>query len=237
MSDLAKTKDWYDEDYLSAGFASQRLYPNEELLRFMGRNYFGIPKDKRKEIKILEIGSGTCANLWMISHEGYAAYGIDLSTQAIELGKKMLDHWGARAELCVASMADLPYQNDTFDTVVDVFSSYCMNEEDFKICLNEVSRVLKKGGRFFTYTPGKRSDTFLNHKPAEMLDDSTLSGIYRNSSPFDGNHYPFRFVHPEEHRELFENSGFKVEYLETVQRSYHDQKEVFEHIVVEAINA
>jgi ubiquinone/menaquinone biosynthesis C-methylase UbiE len=231
-----KTKDWYENSYKVSGFSAQRLYPNEELLRFMGRNYFGIPINKRKNIKVLEIGSGSCSNLWMIDHEGFDAYGIDLSENAIKLGTKMLNHWGAKGgKLRVASMTDLPYENEYFDVVVDVFSSYCLNESDFKVCLSEVNRVLKQGGRFFTYTPGKRSDAFLNHQSAELLDSSTLSGIYRDDSPFKGNYYPFRFVHSEEYQKLLESFGFKVEYLETVQRSYSSQKENFEHVVLEGV--
>jgi SAM-dependent methyltransferase len=231
------TKEWYEKSYTSSGFSAQRNYPNEELLRFMGRNLFNLPLDKRANIKILEIGSGSCSNLWMISREGFSAYGIDISLQAVELGRKMLDKWcldGNTAELKVASMTDLPYPNQCFDIVVDVFSSYCLNEDEFKICLSEVRRVLKDEGRFFSYTPGKKSDAFLNHKPSNMIDASTLSGISRKGSPFYGNNYPSRFIHPEEYRKLLRESGFEVGYLETVCRSYFDQQEIFEHIIVES---
>jgi len=240
MIDLKNTEEWYEESYKGSGFAAQRLYPNEELLRFMGRNYFNFPVEKRKKIKILEIGCGSCSNLWMIKREGFDAYGLDLSSQAIELGKQMLDRWNCGAggvDLQVGSMTDLPYQDESFDVIVDVFSSNCLNESDFKTCLSEVNSVLKKGGRFFTYTPGKRSDAFLNHHPAKLLDSSTLSGIYRDDSPFEGNHYPFRFVHPEDHKRTIEKHGFSVEYLETVQRSYYGQQELFEHVVIEGVKA
>jgi ubiquinone/menaquinone biosynthesis C-methylase UbiE len=237
VTDIKNTEDWYESSYSNSGFMAQRLYPNEELLRFMGRNYFTIPKSKRKNIKILEIGSGSCSNLWMIARENFSAYGIDLSAQAIDLGKKMLSYWGVenKADLRVASMTNLPYPDGYFDVVIDIFSSNCLNEVDYKTCLSEVNRVLSKEGCLFTYTPGKRSDAFLNYQPAELLDGSTLSGIYRKDSPFEGNHYPFRFVHHKGHRFTIEQAGFKVKYLETVQRSYFNQKEIFEHIVVEAI--
>jgi ubiquinone/menaquinone biosynthesis C-methylase UbiE len=235
MTNLKNTEEWYEKNYECSGFSAQRLYPNEELLRFMGRNYFTLPINERKNIKILEIGCGSCSNLWMISREGFDSYGIDLSAQAIDLGKKMLDRWGVSAELKVASMTNLPYEDESFDVVIDVFSSNCLNENDFSVCFSEVKRVLKGGGSFFTYTPGKKSDAFLNHQPAKMIDKSTLSGIYRKNSPFEGNYYPFRFVHIEEHRNFFEKFGFKVKYLETVKRSYFNQQEVFEHIIVEGV--
>ncbi len=47
-------KEHYEKGYKKKGASFQRKYPNEELCRFMGRNFFSIPKSKRKKIKILE---------------------------------------------------------------------------------------------------------------------------------------------------------------------------------------
>ena len=55
-------KNWYEKDYKEKGMDSQRRYPNEEFVRFIGRNYFTLSKHKRKKIKILETGCGTCGN-------------------------------------------------------------------------------------------------------------------------------------------------------------------------------
>jgi len=73
-------KNWYDDSYRSGGFSSQRRYPNEELLRFFGRHYFLLPPEQRRKIRILEVGCGSGANLWMIAREGFEAHGIDLSS-------------------------------------------------------------------------------------------------------------------------------------------------------------
>lgn len=226
--------EWHDQSYVRAGFSAQRFYPNEDLLRFMGRNYSSIPHADRSVKKILEIGSGSCANLWMISREGFSAYGLDISPEAKKLGEKMLEKWGCNAELKVGSMVKLPWGDATFDAVVDIFSSYCLDEYDFKQCIKEVVRVLKPGGRFFSYTPGKKSDAFMSHWPSKMIDGSTLNGIYRDGSPFAGNHYPFRFIHTKDYQRILEENGFTVSYLETVTRTYSRQSESFEHVVVEA---
>jgi len=231
---IQKTKTWYEESYLHRGLNSQRRYPNEELLRFMGRNYFGIPREDRKDIRILELGCGSCANLWMVAREGFSAYGLDLSTEAIRLGEIMLKNWMVEASLQVGSMKQLPYENGHFDVVLDVFSAYCLDEADFEQCLGEVARVLKPGGCFFSYTPGKGSDAFQHCRPSRMIDASTLDGMKRSNSPFPNNDYPFRFVHPEEYRQVITSADMKVRYLETVRRSYFDRKEIFEHVVLEA---
>ena len=229
-----QTENWYEASYLKEGFDSQRRYPNEELLRYMGRNFFPIPINSRKDIRILELGCGSCANLWMVAKEGFKTYGIDLSQEAIRLGKIMLGHWGVEADLQTGDMKSLPYEDNLFDVVLDVFSTYCLPDADFNRCLGEIERVLKPGGSFFCYTPGKNSKAFESHAPASKIDESTLEGIHRKSSPFYGNFYPFRFVHPEELKVEVENIGMEVSYLEINQRSYYNRQEVFEHVVLEA---
>jgi ubiquinone/menaquinone biosynthesis C-methylase UbiE len=231
---MDRVKNWYNDSYLNFGLAAQRRYPNEEMLRFLGRNLFGMPSELRKETHVLEVGCGSCANLWVVAKEGFDAHGIDLSPLSIELGKQMLDSWGVSADLKVASMTKLPYGDASFDIILDIFSSYCLNEEGFNLFLVEIKRVLKAGAKFFSYFPSKASDAFLNHSPSELLDTSTLNGIYRKDSPFSGNHYPFRFMHPEECKNVLNKHGFKVDYLETVTRSYRSMGEQFQHIVVEA---
>ncbi len=151
----------YNEDaYQAMGLGAQRRYPNEEFCRFMGRNYFSVPLSERKAVRILEIGCGSAANLWMIAKEGFDAYGIDLAPAAIDLARQMLGLYGQTAHLKAASMTDIPYEAGFFDCVVDVFSTYCLDQAGYDATLAEVSRVLKPGGRFFTYTPGKGSDAW-----------------------------------------------------------------------------
>ncbi|MCK4823913.1 class I SAM-dependent methyltransferase, partial [bacterium] len=224
---------WYEKSYGEYGFKAQRLYPNEELCRFLGREYFcKMPKEERKDIRILEMGCGSCSNLWMIAREGFEAFGIDLSTESITLGQQMLEHWGVNAQLNVGSMCELPYEDDFFDAVLDIFSGNCLSESDFHTCLDEVKRVLKPCGKFFSYTPGARSEAFINHSPAKKIDDWTLDGIRRENSPYFGNFYPFRFITPEHYSTLLEEKGFNVPYLEIVGRTYRNMQEYFEFVTI-----
>jgi len=170
----------------------------------------------------------------MVAKEGFTTHGIGLSGSAIRLGKEMLDKWGVVADLRIGQMTELPYENESFDAVLDVLSGYCLDEKDFHTCLWEIVRVLKPGGRFFSYTPGKGSDAFQHHSPAKMIDASTLNGIHRNDSPYFGNYFPFRFVHPKELRQAVEDNGLEVRYLETVHRTYFNRRETFEYVVMVA---
>ncbi|WP_051908799.1 class I SAM-dependent methyltransferase [Candidatus Odyssella acanthamoebae] len=227
-------KKFYDQSYNQHGFEAQRKYPNEELCRFMGRNFFSVPFHERKEKKILEVGCGSGANLWMIAREGFDTYGIDLSEQALELCQKMLESYSVSAMLDTQDMENLLFEDNFFAGVVDVFSSYCLTKQEHQNFLQHIQRILTPNGLFFSYFPSKKSDAFTHSGNANFVDKETLSGIVRPSSPFLGQNYNFRFMHPEEYKENLINCGFQVSYLETIHRSYHNQTEQFEFIVVEA---
>ncbi|MDD5290975.1 MAG: class I SAM-dependent methyltransferase [Patescibacteria group bacterium] len=225
-------KKWYEKNYKTKGFKAQRLYPNEELLRFMGNNYF--PEKHRNNIKILELGCGSGANLWMIAKENFDAYGIDISPEAVRLCKKMLQKWGVSASLRAGDFMSLPYKAGSFDCVVDVLATYCLPWKSFLKGLDEIRRVLKNGGKFFSFTPSVNSNAFKNFKPAKKIDCYTLNGIKRKNSPYVGNNFPFRFVAPADYGKILRKKGFRVSYLETVARTYRNLKEKFEYVVIVA---
>jgi SAM-dependent methyltransferase len=227
-------KSWFDASYARHGFAAQRLYPNEELLRFFGRHYFPLSSAERGKISVLEVGCGSGANLWMVAREGFDAHGIDLSPEAIKLCREMLAHWRAEARVLAASMTAMPYPNRQFDVIMDVFSAYCLDERGFGLFLDEVGRLLRPGGRFFSYTPSKGSDAFRNPGNAGFIDGSTLDGIRREDSAYFGSPYPFRFISSAEVSELMEGRGLSVVYNEVVGRTYRRGGEYFEFVVTVA---
>ncbi len=227
--------DFYEKSYKELGLGAQRRYPNEELCRFMGKNLFKVPQKERKTIKVLETGCGSGANLRMVAQEGFDAYGIDLSEEAIGLCRQMLASSGLKAHLQTQDMQDLAFEDHFFDVVIDVFSSYCLTRQQWGAYMRSVHRVLKPGGLFFSYFPSKRSDCFQFPGEAQMIDQDTLEGIHRQDAPFSGNTYPFRFMHPREYEKALLDMSFDVPYLEEVGRTYGRGKECFAFVVVEGV--
>jgi SAM-dependent methyltransferase len=229
--------EFYQSDYQTKGFGAQRLFPNEELCRFMGRHYFPKSLENRKSINVLDVGCGSGSNLWMIAREGFNAYGLDLSAEATKLCAQMLDKYECSAQLHVASMTDLPYDDNSMDVIVDVFSSNCLSAQLGQAFLQEVYRVLKPNGRFFSYFPSKNSHAWSKADPNDIIDKDTLRGITRLDSPFYGNNYPFRFLLPDEYEARLADIGMQTRYKETVSRTYRNGLEYFEFVVIEGVNA
>jgi ubiquinone/menaquinone biosynthesis C-methylase UbiE len=193
-----------------------------------------LPREERKHLRVLEVGCGSGANLWMIAREGFSAYGIDLSSEALTLCEQMLKRWGGSAALKQGDMIALGYDDGFFHVLVDVFSAYCMPEKEFERFLDEAARVLQPGGRFFSYTPSKNSDAFRNPGSSHFLDASTLDGIHRETSPFHGQFYPFRFVAPDELAAMLEARGFRILRNERISRTYRNMAEYFEFVSIHA---
>lgn len=229
------TEKFNDNTYKELGFMAQRKYPNEELCRFMGRNFFSknLTSTQIKNTKILETGCGSGANIWMIAREGFDVYGIDLSKEAIKLSGMMLDNYGVNANLSVQDMTELDFEDNYFDVIVDVFSSCSLSKDQRLKYLKKVFSLLKPDGLFFSYFPSKKSDVFLYPDNANFIDSDTLDGIVRKDAPFSPTHHPFSFMHPLEYKGYLSDIGFKVQYLETIQRTYRNQSEIFSYIVIE----
>lgn len=234
---MKSSEAWYDNSYSSSGFNAQRKYPNEELCRFIGRNFNQIPYNNRSNLRVLEVGCGSGGNLWMLCGEGFDVIGLDISSEGIALAKKMLKIKALNANFVTCSMCDMSkyINHDSIDVIVDVFSSNCLDEQSYHLYLLEIKKVLKSGGKLFTYTPSKFSDAFKNHGPSKLIDKSTLDGIKRKSSPFYGNEYPFRFESAEDIQEKLKDANFNITYFEKVGRTYNSLSEYFEFFTIEAV--
>lgn len=236
MMNNKKAEQFYESAYKTSGINAQRRYPNEEFLRFIGSHWLNTTThEERRRLRLLEVGAGSGANLWVAAREGFDTYGLELSASGVDVCRAVLTSWQVQAQIRQGDMTSMPYADSFFDVVCDVFSSYCLPCQGFHAFLRETCRILKPGGFLFLYTPSTNSDAFIKHAPATLLDSYTLDGIKRKNSPYSGNLYPFRFLDPASTPALLESEGFAISSLELVGRTYHDRAEYFEFVVCSAI--
>jgi SAM-dependent methyltransferase len=222
----------WERQYRKKGFKAQRLYPNEELVRFLGINFFCIPRHRRKVVRILELGCGSGANLWMIAREGFAAYGIDQSPEGIRLCRQMLQKWDASAQLNVGSMLALPYEDGCFDAVVDVVSSQHLMFSDHAPLYREVLRILRPGGLFFSYHLGSKSYSY-RQGGGKKLDRYTIDNIRNQHAPLANNGLTC-FLSEKSVVRLLSSSGLRHINIENVIKSYDDRTKAIQYLVINA---
>jgi ubiquinone/menaquinone biosynthesis C-methylase UbiE len=148
-------------------------YPGEELIRFVARNFYS--KHNRKDIKILEVGCGSGANLWYLAREGFKTYGFDGSSVAIEKAENFLKKENLTADLKQGDALNLPYDDAMFDAVLDVECLYANSLVDTSVILKEIYRVLKPGGLIYSKTfsvgmSGEKTGLRMTEEPNTFLE-------------------------------------------------------------------
>jgi SAM-dependent methyltransferase len=140
-------------------FSSQAWgkYPGEDLIRFVARNFYGV--EDRARVKILEVGSGTGANLWFMAREGFSVHGIDGSPAANKIARERIDAEcpGWRDPPRNGSLRDgdilaLPWPDASFNAVIDSEAVYCNDFDESRQIYREMHRVSRPGGRIFVRT-------------------------------------------------------------------------------------
>jgi len=111
------------------------------------------PKDKPSTMRFLEVGCGAGNNLWFAGRAGFQVSGIDISESAIQFARRRLEQEGVCADdLHTGDISSLPWDGQYFDVVVDRAALTHVSYSEIDVVLNEIARVLKPGGRFFSFT-------------------------------------------------------------------------------------
>ena len=159
----------WEEKYASG---HSQKYPWDMVVTFVYRNR---PQHKPpQETHILEVGCGTASNLWFAAREGFKVAGIDASVSAIAEARRRFQKDGLQGQLEVGDFTSLPFNNDTFDLVIDRASLTCCGFSSAKKSVSEIRRVLKTGGRFFFNPYSSNHSSFASGYPG---DDGLTIGI------------------------------------------------------------
>ncbi|MFQ5915856.1 MAG: class I SAM-dependent methyltransferase [Nitrospinota bacterium] len=187
-----------------------RFWPNEDLVRFIGRHY-GMVELARPE-KVLEIGCGNGANLWFLAELGFDVTGLDSSWKALQLADQRLCDRDLSASLHYGDMREMKYESDSFDLVADVMAMQHLELEDHLPVYREIIRVLKPGGRVFSYHLAEGSD-------------------YQRIFPTSG---PACLIRQQVLRQQLEKAGFTQINMEQTSRTYESGSLLAVYHVVEA---
>jgi len=133
-------------------------YPPEDLIRFCAQRFYAL--QPRSDVKLLEVGFGTGANLWYFAREGFGVHGLEGSEAGAAQARKRLDtelpgwNQGAADRLRVGDMCDpLPWADNSFDAVIDNDAVTCVDHESACRVYAQMHRVARPGGWLYVRTP------------------------------------------------------------------------------------
>src|SRR5215211_1854507 len=116
-------------------------------IAFWDRILFGDGRQwvcSRAQGEVLEVAIGTGRNLAFYP-AGVSLTGIDLSPAMLERARERAGELGMEADLREGDAQDLPFPDESFDTVVCTLS--LCNIPDDRRAVAEMKRVLRSGGR------------------------------------------------------------------------------------------
>lgn len=148
-------------------------YPSEHVIRFVARNFYNMD---RKNVRILDFGCGGGAHTWYLAREGFDVYAFDGSSSAVKNTEKKLMQEGLNAHLRVLDGAEIDYEDNFFDAVIDNVAIYANTYCAIKLMYKRCYEILKPGGKFLTscitprtkgYGTGEKIDEYTFRNPTE----------------------------------------------------------------------
>jgi len=120
----------------------------------------------------LDIGCGGGRHAIVLAKEGFEVYGIDFSKSAIEVAKNNAEKAsvGKKTFFQVGDALNLPYNSNFFDVINDDGCLHHISKDDWRKYLQNITRVLKKGGILRVKAFSKNCNFYEENKPKESKD-------------------------------------------------------------------
>lgn len=129
-------------------------------------------------LRVLDLGSGTGKNSLFLAERGSEIVGIELSKTAVRMAKERAEERELDAHFQTGDIGTtIPYEDASFDLILDVVSSNSLNEAERRVYVKELKRLLKPVGHIFVKAlckdgdkhainlidkfPGKEKDTYI----------------------------------------------------------------------------
>lgn len=191
--------------------------PNDGIVRLVARylkRRTGIELyDVKKDVKrILDLGCGNGNHAMFLAGLEYEVYGIDISSEAIEIARAWFNKKGLKADLRVGDVERLPYEDGFFDVVVSdgVLDHVLFSKA--KSAMSEIKRVCAKEAYVFLTLRSTGDSEFGRGRKVDHNSFELKEGYERGLVQ----HY----FDIEEAKELLE--GFKVFNLELYEEKFPD---------------
>ncbi len=136
----------------------------------------------QENIKVIEVGCGSARLSCFLASLGYNTTCLDYSENALTVAKKNYYLTNNHGKFIVGDVRDMPLENDTYDVVLS--TGLLEHFNDPKIVINEMVRILKPGGIFYSDIVPDKFSLFRSHllflKKLNLWTDDGLYEIKTN---------------------------------------------------------
>lgn len=139
----------WDKEYLERKMLSGSDKPLRSFLAYL--KY--LKKNKKIDLaslRVLDLGCGVGRNSNYLARLGCRVTGIDSSGVAIKIAKERAKKENLSVKYIKGNIGEkYPFDDDSFDLVIDATSSNALTEKERNEYFSEVSRVISPAGNFF----------------------------------------------------------------------------------------
>lgn len=194
-----------------------------ELVNFYSKKY---PNIHPKNINVLEVGCGSGSNIKYLAELGYNVYGIDISETAVNYAKTSFLQHNLKGNIQTASVDSLPFENDFFHIVIDQGVLMCVNEEVYMKAIDEIHRVMHRGGVALLTPKSEISSTSIRLKQ----DDNENNYLFKDSAIYINSITLNAVV-------KILNNRFNIVYLRRNDRTNYTISEDYKFITAESVDS
>jgi ubiquinone/menaquinone biosynthesis C-methylase UbiE len=112
-------------------------------------------------------GTGMLALRIAVQYPDCIVHGVDISPKMIAVARREAETQGLAVNFRVGSITDLPYPDGSFDVAITNIVYHHLDLAEKRRAVNEITRVLRPGGRYVSAEFGPRADTALRRHLAK----------------------------------------------------------------------
>lgn len=138
----------WEQEYTDGKLVSKDDQPQAFMKRYVRRFRF-LQGTEPSEWNVLDLGCGTGRNSNFLASLGAKVTGVDIAKNALDLAEERAKQQGLGVNYLHQSIGEkLPFEDESFDLILDITSSNSLNEEERDMYLKETARLLKPNGSF-----------------------------------------------------------------------------------------
>lgn len=191
-------------------------YPSEQVVQFVFRNF-----KRGKNTRILDLGCGAGRHVYFMASEKIDTYGLDISSEGIINAQKYIENAGLNAKLKIGSVDLIPFDDNFFDGIICYGVLYYCKKNEIQKAVNEIYRVLKKGGKGLLIVRNKSDYRF--GKGIEIEQNTFIIDEQNESNrAFNENSMIMHFFERDEVEKLFDQ--FRYVFIDEIIETYDNGK-------------
>lgn len=150
-------------------------------------NFLRMAEANPSRKRILDCGAGgSDLKLAIFNDHGYETYGIDIDDDQINRANSYAKQRGINLNIRKADMRNIPFEDEYFGFVFSYLSMVHLSKKDIGVAINEIHRVLQKGGLCyinFLSTDDRWYDSSKANLLGEIKSDGELHSYFQDKEP------------------------------------------------------